>query len=73
MGSVIAAHWLSCPVACGNLSRPGVKPVSPVLEGRVLTTGPPGKSYFGFFLRPDTSKIKKKKNAVHRASCFSPF
>ena len=28
----------------GISSSPGIKPVSPALEGRVLTTGPPGKS-----------------------------
>ena len=45
MGSVVAAHGLSCPAACGLLvSRPGIKCTSPALEGRFLTTGPPGKS-----------------------------
>ena len=24
--------------------QPGIEPISPALEGRVLTTGPPGKS-----------------------------
>ena len=28
-----------------NLPRPGIKPVSPSLADRFLTTGPPGKSY----------------------------
>ena len=27
-----------------DLPRPGIKPVSPALQGGVLTTGPPGKS-----------------------------
>ena len=32
--------------ACGILaSRPGIEPVFYALEGRVLTTGPPGKSF----------------------------
>ena len=32
------------PVACGILvPHPGIKPVPPALEGRVITTGPPGK------------------------------
>jgi len=36
---------LSCPAACGILvPYPGVKPASPALEVRFLTTGPPGKS-----------------------------
>ena len=31
--------------ACGILApRPGIEPVPPALEGKVLTTGPPGKS-----------------------------
>ena len=36
--------WLH-PAACGILvPRPGIEPSLPVLEGEVLTTGPPGKS-----------------------------
>ena len=34
--------WL--PRGMWNLPRPGVKPVSSALAGRLLTTGPPGKS-----------------------------
>ena len=35
----------SCSVACGILvPQPGIKPESPSLRGRFLTTGPPGKS-----------------------------
>ena len=31
--------------ACGILApRQGIKPTTPVLEGKILTTGPPGKS-----------------------------
>ena len=41
----LTALGLSCPVACRSLvPEPGIKPVSPELEGRFLTTGPPGKS-----------------------------
>ena len=44
-GSVVVAHGLSCPVACGILvPRPGIEPVSPALQDGFLTTGPPGKS-----------------------------
>ena len=44
-GSVVVARGLSCPEACGILvPRPGIEPASPALEGRFLTTGPPGKS-----------------------------
>ena len=43
--SVVAVRGLSCPMACGILvPQPGIEPMSPALEGRVLTTGPPGKS-----------------------------
>ena len=35
--------------ACGILAPwPGIKPTTPVLEGKVLTTGPPGKSRWAF-------------------------
>ena len=37
---------LRCFVACGILvPRPGIEPVSPVLQSRFLTTGPPGKPH----------------------------
>ena len=37
--------WFFGPEACGILApRPGIEPAPPALEGRVLTTGPPGKS-----------------------------
>ena len=37
--------WADLPVACGLLvPGPGVEPLSPTLAGRLLTTGPPGKS-----------------------------
>ena len=31
--------------------RPGIKPVSPALEGKFLVTGPPGKSHECHFRR----------------------
>ena len=42
-GSVVVAQGLSCSVACGNLPRPGLEPMSPALAGRFSTTAPPGK------------------------------
>ena len=34
LGSVVVAHGLSCPKACGILTpRPGIKPESPAFEG----------------------------------------
>ena len=35
---------VGCPEAYGNFLRPGVKPVSPALADRFLSTGLPGKS-----------------------------
>ena len=44
-GSLIEAHGLSYPAACGILvPRPGIEPASPALEGGFFTAGPPGKS-----------------------------
>ena len=45
VGSVVVVPRLSCPAECEILvPRPGIKPVSPKLAGRFLTTGPSGKS-----------------------------
>ena len=44
VGSKVAAHRLSYPTVCGIfVPQSGVKPEPPALEGRFLTTGPPGK------------------------------
>ena len=49
--SLAGAHGLSYSGACGILvPRPGIKPVSPALQGGFLTTGPPGKSPQFFLL-----------------------
>ena len=49
VGSVVAAHGLSCPMAGRILvARPGIERASPALEGGFLTTGPPGKSLILF-------------------------
>ena len=43
--SVVVLCGLICPMACGILVPwPGIEPTLPALEGRFLTTGPPGKS-----------------------------
>ena len=43
--------WLLGCKARGILApRPGIEPAPPALEGEVLTTGPPGKSPFTWFL-----------------------
>ena len=45
MSSLDVACRFICPVACGILvPQTGIEPVSPALEGRFLTTGPPGTS-----------------------------
>ena len=42
-GPVILVRGLSYPVPCGILvPGPGIEPVSPALEGRFSSTGPPG-------------------------------
>ena len=36
--------WFFGPMACGVLAaQPGIEPIASVLEGEVLTTGPPGR------------------------------
>ena len=43
--SVVAGTWISCSMAGGIfVPQPGIEPMSPALQGRFLTTGPPGKS-----------------------------
>ena len=41
------------PHGMWDLPRPGIKPVSPALAGRFLTTVPPGKSQFCLFYISD--------------------
>ena len=48
-GPVVLSHGLSCPAARENLPGPGIKPVSPALAGRFLSTVSPGKSYENVF------------------------
>ena len=50
MGSVVAALGFSCSEACGILvlTRDGTH-VPAALQGRFLTTGPPGKSLWAAF------------------------
>ena len=46
LGSLVSVCGLSCLTARGILvPRPGVKHIPPELEGRLLITGPPGKSW----------------------------
>ena len=49
-GSAVLTHGLSCLVACEMLvPRPGIKLLSPALDGGFLTTGPPEKVPVFFF------------------------
>ena len=46
--TLVVARGLSCSKACGILvPQPGIEVMSPVLQGRFLTTEPPGKSWKG--------------------------
>ena len=48
--SPVVPQGLSSPSVCGTLvSPPGIEPVFPALQGRLLTTGPPGKSLLFLF------------------------
>ena len=59
--SVDLACRLSCPVACGILvPQPGIKPMSPALEGGFLITGPPGESQ-EYFLHMRKLRLREVK------------
>ena len=46
--SLVAIHELPGPLACEILVlQPGIEPVSPALQGRFVTAGPPGKTLLG--------------------------
>ena len=48
--SGVTVLWLSCSTACGILvPQPGIEPESPPWQGRFLTSGPQGKSPYGYF------------------------
>ena len=72
--SLFAVCWLSCPMTCGILVPwLGIEPLSPALEGRFLTTGPPGKSQevtFGIFNLLD-DRGKKQSYMWHLRHCCS--
>ena len=61
--SSLVVHWLSCSATYGFLVPwPGIKPVSPALEGKFLTTGPAGKFFFfSDFWKQNTWLLEKKK------------
>ena len=50
--SLVLMLELRCPMACGILvPQPGIEPVFPVLKGRFLTIGLPGKSLYFKYLK----------------------
>ena len=48
-GSEVVACGVSGPVAHGVFPGPGIESMSPALDGRFLTTGPPGNSLLVVF------------------------
>ena len=62
VSSVAETHRLSCLVAYEILAlRPEMEPTSPALEGRFLTTRPPGKSQSSSILKAKRLRIRDKK------------
>ena len=62
---------LSCSTTLGILvSQPGIEPTSSALQGRLLTTGPPGKSWFHDTL---SSEIFFEFSEVQIILIFSDF
>ena len=52
--SVVVVHMFRCPMAYGILIswKPGIEPVSLVLQGGFLATGRQGKSVYPYFIWP---------------------
>ena len=72
-GSVVVAHRLSCPTACGILvPQPGIEPVSSALEGGFFTTGPPGKSQKWVFLPQSSLQMTVALAAMNVPKSESP-
>ena len=54
--------WLLACEACGILApQPGTEPTIPALEGKVITTGPPGKSLDQLDFELRTPDLKKQR------------
>ena len=51
-GSEVVMHRPKLPCGMWNLPRPGIKPMSPLLEREFLTSGPPGKSLHVIMAEP---------------------
>ena len=50
----------------GILVQLGIKPASPALKGRFLTTGPPGKSFTGIFSLADIEFALKEFTVLRK-------
>ena len=58
------------PEVCGILTpQPGIQPTPPALEGKVLTTGPPGKIWSPSFIK----KEKWGNWEAQLVTCFAIF
>ena len=69
-GSVVLAQGLSRPVARGILvPQLGIKP-TPLLQGRFLTHGPPGKSQGELFLPSKTQKLLANGKLIFNELAF---
>ena len=77
-GSVVEMRGLSCSIACGVLVPwPGIKPMSPALEGGFLAAGPLEKSWTCTFpicmSLMITKKVFKKVFLTSRSLKYSPI
>ena len=62
----LAASGLRCFATCGILvCPPGIKPMSPVLQGGFLTPGPSGKSLALSFLKPISDSLPPSLGISH--------
>ena len=62
---------LNCSMPCGILvPQPGMEPMSHARQGRLLSTGPPGKSHGCFFLRKYQAKAISHLLTSYLNSCI---
>lgn len=65
-GLVVAVCRLSCFSACGILvSRPGIRPASSTLQGRFLSSGPPGNPTFLLLLMSSKAVELQETHLAH--------
>ena len=63
MGFFRQVYWSELPFPSpGDLSDPGIEPMSPALANIVFTTEPPGKPYFLSYTR------SRNQNPVHTSA-----